>query len=141
MKMTKGKWFALALGIVLLGAFLFAQWRNTRNIHGDEVVKVYFAGVTESEAWSAEDAKIFIELFNGAEYAGRGTGEGGTPEVQVYVLFQDDSYLIVSEFSCLGRDFEVSLRDAYGKQKAWYYVNSEELKSFIIDMVEKYDDR
>ena len=139
--MTKGKWFALALGVVLLGAFLFAQWRGSRVIKADQVVKVYFAGVTESEAWSAEDAETFIELFNMAEYAGRGTGEGGTPEVQVYVSFQDDSYLIVSEFNCMGRDFEVSLRGADGKRRAWYYVNSKELETFAYAMVQKYADR
>lgn len=138
-KMTK--WIVLALCVAILGTFLLAQWRNTRDIHWDEVVKVHFAGVTESEAWSTEDAQTFIDLFNMADYAGRGTGEGGTPEVQIYVWYQDGSYLIVSEFNCLGRDFEVSLKNADNKKIAWYYVNSEELEAFVYEMVKKYADQ
>ena len=136
-----GKWIALALGAVILGVLLFAQWRDSRVIKADQVVKVHFAGVTESEAWSTEDAQTFIDLFNMADYAGRGTGEGGTPEVQIYVWYQDGSYLIVSEFNCLGRDFEASLRNTDNKKIAWYYVNSEELEAFVYEMVKKYADQ
>lgn len=138
-KMTK--WIVLALCVAILGAFLFAQWRNTRDIHWDEVVKVHFAGVSASEAWSTEDAQTFIDLFNMAKYGGKANGEGGTPDAVVRVLFQDDSSVIVCDFCGIGRKFEVFPQSPDGKKGEAYYVNSEELGDFVIEMLEKYADR
>ena len=108
------KWLVPAIAVLVCGLLLLS-WKRAPRIKADQV--------------------------NEAQYGGKATGEGGTPEVQVYVSFQDDSYLIVSEFNCMGRDFEVSLRGADGKKSAWYYVNSEELEALVYEMVQKYADQ
>lgn len=123
------KWCIIVLcvviAVILISQHKIFPWR---------VEKISAPGGT----LSAEDAEKFIWLFNLAQYKGRGTGEGGTPDIQVYVYYKDGSYLIISEFGGKGKNFEVSLRNADGKHTGvWYYVNSEALEQFVLELIDE----
>ena len=133
----KKKIWIIAGAVVLCILIVINIGIFSRRINLDRVEKVQFRNDPVSEGFSAEDTEKFIKLFNSARYAGEGTGDGGTPEIQVYVYYRDGSYLIISEFSGKGRDFEVTRHDANGKQEDWYYISSKELDAFVLEMVDK----
>lgn len=133
----KKKIWIIAGAVVLCILIVINIGMFSRRINVDQVDKVQFGNNPMSEGFSTEDTAKFIKLFNSARYAGEGTGEGGTPEIQVYVYYRDGSYLIISEFSGKGRDFEVSLHNASGNQKDWYYLSSKELDEFVLEMMAK----
>ena len=120
-----------AICAVVLCLSLFVHWNSLHKIDAERVEKIQLGNAPTSVTFNAEDTAKFIELFNSAQYAGKGTGEGGTPDWIAFVYYQDGSYLTISEFGGAGRSFEVFLRDANRNKKAWYYVNSEELESFL----------
>ena len=139
MKKSKIVWIVSALCVVALCVSLFAFWASFHKIDSDEVEKIVLVVQhTKGYELSASDLERFIRLYNTSIYKGEGTGEGGTPDIQVFVYYQDGSRLIISEFAFKGRDFEVSLRDVNGKKKAWYYVSSKALVAFVSELVDEY---
>lgn len=138
MKLLSNKWIILALCIVVLCVLCFFHWRNSLKIDANQVVKIQFGNSPTSTGFNAEDIEKFIKLFNSAKYAGKGTGEGGTPDIEIFVYYKDGSYLKVHEFSGIGQDFEAFHRDPNGKQKSWYYLKSEELEAFVLEMLDKF---
>lgn len=128
---------AIALCVLTLCVLLFAKHINMYKIDSDQVEKItiwYYLSDGEQEL-NAHDAETFIKLFNKAKYGGQGTGEGGTPEYGLVVYYVDGSYLRINDFRRMGRNFEVSLHDANGHKKDWYYMNSQDLYEFVSEMV------
>ncbi len=123
----------LSLLIICIGlcASLFAC-NSTDRVDERQVEKI----VLGEYAFSESEVKQFIELFNSASYEGEGTGIGGTPDYIIEVYIDDGSYLLVNQFGSLGCDFEVFLYND-GKRLEWYYVNSEELKEFVSELLNK----
>lgn len=138
MKLLKNKWMIIALCALLLVGLFWVCRGNINRIDANTVLKVSFGSTPEFDGWSVEDTETFIDLFNEAQYAGKGTGEGGTPDITVFVYFKDGSYMWVSDFDGRGLDFEVTLHGSDKKIDAWYYLNSEELKIFILEMLDKF---
>lgn len=85
----------------------------------------------------AADTERFLKLYNSSKYGGKATGEGGTPEFGAIVHYADGKSLYVSDFHCLGHDFEVYLYGRNGKGQA-YFVDSEELYEYVLELVKKY---
>lgn len=83
---------------------------------------------------NAEDSARFIELFNASKYEGKGTGEGGTPDFGIRVYFRDGTSLSATDFS--GK-LEVSIFSADAEKKAWYYLSSNELYAFLLELADK----
>ena len=132
MKKAKTVRIVSALCIAALCVLLFASWRGAHQIDPVRVEKIVISfNQAEGYELTAAESAAFIKSYNTSAYAGEGTGEGGTPEFGITVHFRDGSILRVNDFSAMGRNFEVSLRDAAGDKKAWYYVNSEELYAFV----------
>ena len=127
-----------AVFIVMLCVLLFTACQRFVRIEANQVerIAVWTQNMEECEL-NVDDSAKFIELFNSSKYEGRGTGEGGTAEFGICVYFCDGTYLRANDFGCLGRDFEVSLHDSDGNKKEWYYVNSEELYTFVSELADK----
>lgn len=134
MKLLRNKWMIAALCALLLVGLFFVCRSNKHRIDAKTVLKVSFGSTPEFDGWSVEDTETFIDLFNRAKYAGEGTGEGGTPEISVYVYFKDGSYMCVNDFGGKGRNIEVTL---FNSDKKTYYLNSEDLEAFILEMLDK----
>ena len=127
-----------ALFIMILCASLFTACQKIERIEENQVEKiVVWSQYTEESELSADDSARFIELYNFSKYGGKGTGEGGTSEFGIYVYFRDGAYLCVNDFGCLGKDLEVTLYNIDGAQNAWYYINSEELYTFMSEWADK----
>ena len=127
-----------ALFIVGLCVSLFSACQRVERIEANQVKRItVWTQITEECELNADDSAKFIALFNSSKYEGKGTGEGGTPEFGICVYFCDGTYLLVNDFGCLGKDFEVSLRDSDGNDKEWYYLSSEELYTFVSELANK----
>lgn len=139
MKKSKIVFVVCALCIAALCLVLFVHWRNLHKIDADQVEKIQLGNTCHQsvEVLNAEDTAKFIELFNFAKYAGKANGEGGTPDWTVSVYYRDGSYLTISEFGSAGSTCEVTLRNADRGKKVWYYVKSEELRAFILEMMDQ----
>ena len=138
MKTYKNTSVLSALFIVILCMSLFTACQKVAQIEANEVERIaVWTQITEECELNADDSAKFIELFNSSKYEGKGTGEGGTPEFGICVYFRDGIYLLVNDFCFAGRDFEVSLRDSDGNTKAWYYLSSEELYTFVSELANK----
>ena len=126
------------LFIVALCLSLFAACNKMDSIEENQVEKIV-AWVIDSEKeyeLSLDEANKFIELFNAANYEGKSTGEGGTPQFGIRVYFSDGAYLQVNDFDGL-RKLEVYAGKANGIQSRCYYVSSKELYALAAEMVEK----
>ena len=124
--------------IVILCVSLFTACQRFERIETSQVERIVLWTQTTVDEYelNAEESAKFIELFNSSKYAGKGTGEGGTPEFGIRVYFRDGAYLRVNDFAALGKDLEVSLHDSEGKEKAWYYISNEELYTFVSELSE-----
>lgn len=116
---------------VVVGIFF---WADRYKLNADEIdrISLWNASLTASSDLKAEDAERFVELFNKARYAGKGTGEGGTPDWSVSVYCKDGTRYQISEHGQAGSTVQVQ------GEKAWFYVESTELKDFILELMEKY---
>ena len=123
------KVLSLLIICICLCASFFAC-NSTDRVDESQVEKIELG----KYAFSESEVKQFIELFNSAAYEGEGTGIGGTPDYIIEVYIDDGSYLRVNQFGSLGYDFEV-FRYNDGKRLEWYYVNSEELKAFVSELI------
>lgn len=125
--------------IVILCVSLLTACNRIERIEETQVEKiivwVYDCGQKEYEMTS-DDTKNFIELYNSSKYEGKGTGEGGTAEFGIRVYFRDGTYLLISDFSGF-RKFEVTLRNAEGVRRAWYYISSEKFSEFALELADK----
>ena len=103
-----------------------------------EKIEAWVINNEEEYELSADESKKFIELFNTANYEGKSTGEGGTPQFGIDVYFSDGAYLHVNDFAGVHK-FEVYASEANGSQSRCYYVSSEELYAFAAEMAEKVE--
>ncbi len=124
-----------ALFIVILCASLFAACQRVEQIDANQVERIeVWHQLGGSLELTADDSARFIDLYNSSKYEGKGTGDGGTPDFGILVYFRDGTYLSASDF--FGK-LEVSLRTADGGQKAWYYISSKELYTFVSELADK----
>ena len=137
MKLWKSKWFVLALCAILLVALFLIRQRNLYQIDPQRVDRITFEDRPETRELTAEEAARFIELYNSAVYAGKSTGDGGTPDYNFTVYFKDGSYMWVNDFNSMRKDFEVSVRNALKVEIAGYYVDSQPLLDFMHSLVEE----
>lgn len=127
-----------ALFVAILCVSLFTACNKIDKIEETQVDKVVvWSFGNETRKMNLDDTARFIELYNSSEYAGKGTGEGGTPEFGIHVYFSNGTRLDLNDFNGLGKDFEVSIRNAGGNRTAWYYINSEELRTFVSELTER----
>ncbi len=129
-----------ALFIVALCVSLFTACNKMDSIEENQVEKIEAWVINNEEEYelSADESKKFIELFNTANYEGKSTGEGGTPQFGIRVYFSDGAYLHVNDFAGVHK-FEVYASEANGSQSRCYYVSSEELYTFAAEMAEKVE--
>lgn len=133
MMVWKKKWLLLGLAIILIVAlFVFNQCKLYR-IDKSRVVRIEF----NNQELTAEETDRFISQFNHAIYAGKSTGDGGTPLHNFTVYFTDGSYMWVSDFDSMGKDFEISVRNSMKMQIAGYYLNSQALWNFMLELAEQ----
>ena len=131
MKLLKNKWFLVALFTILLAALFFVRQRNIYQIDTSRVDRITFEDRPITRELTAEETEKFIILFNSAAYAGKATGDGGTPDYNFTVYFKDGSYMGVNDFNSMGKDFEVSVYNPLKIEIAWYYVDSQSLLNFM----------
>lgn len=105
-----------------------------------EIEKLDQSSIEEIEIWTesskaselTEEQKAeFIKLYNAAEYDGKANGQGGTPQFGIYIDLNDGTKLSVNDFFT---KLEVTVRNKKGKIKAWYYINSKELYTFMSEL-------
>ena len=130
-----------ALFIVALCVSLFTACNKTDSIEENQVEKIVAWVINREKEYelTPDDAKKFIELFNTANYEGKSTGEGGTPQFGIRVYFSDGAYLQANDFDGL-RKFEVFFRKANKDQQHSYYISSEELYTFFAEMADKVEE-
>lgn len=131
MKLWKNKWLLIALCAILLVAVFAIRQRNLYKIDPHRVDRITFEDRPETRELTAEETAKFIELYNSAVYAGKATGDGGTPDYNFTVHFKDGSYMWVNDFNSMGKDFEVSVYNSLKIEIAWYYVDSQHLLTFM----------
>lgn len=102
-------------------------------IDADRVERIIVCNPAAECEIDADDAGKFIQLYNASAYGGKATGEGGTPDFQVSVYLDNGNPIRVNDFGALGKDLEVSSGSA-----DWFYLNSEDLYSFMAGLVDKY---
>lgn len=120
---------------IVLGVFF---WVDRYKLNADKIDRISFGNASTAPVLNEEETAKFIELFNAADYAGEGTGEGCTPDWSVYVYCKDGSHYLISEFCKAGGMLEVSHRYPGEGTKAWFYVQSTEFYDFILEMMDKY---
>ena len=135
MQKSKKRLIISALCIVGLCLLLVINWFSLHRINKNNVEKIQIGNSQTASGFNAEDTAKFVELFNSASYTGKAKGWGITPEWTVYVHYRDGSYLMVSDASGVG-NFEIKLCDAF-LRTAHYYIHSEELETFILDLMDK----
>ena len=128
------------LFIVILCVSLFTACGTFERIEEAQLEKIviWVYGVGEYMLNEEETAR-FTELYNASKYEGEGTGEGGTAEFGAVVYFRDGTTLRANDFGSfgvIGKDFEVTLRNADGSKTAWYYLNGKELYNFVSELVD-----
>ena len=131
MKIWKSKWLVLVLCAVLLAALFFVRQRNIYQIDPSRVDRITFEDRPITRELTAEETEKFIILFNSAAYAGKATGDGGTPDYNFTVYFKDGSYMWVNDFNSMRKDFEVSVYNPLKIKIAWYYLDSQSLLNFM----------
>ena len=129
------------LFIVVLCVSLFTSCnKKIERIEENQVKKIVAWVINSEEEYelSSDETKQFIELFNSANYEGKSTGEGGTPQFGICVYFSDGAYLKVNDFDGIHK-FEVSFCKADGTQQHSYYISSEKLYTFAAGMADKVE--
>ena len=135
MQKSKKRLIISALCIVGLCLLLVINWFSLHRINKNNVGKIQIGNSQTASGFNAEETAKFIELFNSASYTGKANEQGITPAWDVYVYYRDGSYLMVSDASGVG-NFEIKLCDALFRT-AHYYIHSEELETFILDLMDK----
>ena len=125
----------IVIACVLL--FVYSEYHTRIDVNQVEKIVVWDYTHDNSIEIDATDTKRFLELYNSSKYGGKATGEGGTPEFGIVVHYTNGKSLYISDFHCMGHDFEVFLYGRNGKGQA-YYVDSEELYEFVLELVEIY---
>lgn len=136
------------LFIVILCVSLFTACKKIERIEESQVEKVvvclYNDGDKEYEMTS-DEAKKFIELYNSSKYEGDDTDGCSTPLFGICIYFRDGTHLLIHEFEgdhvfykLEGyHEFDVTFYNADEVQQAWYYISSEELEEFALEIVDK----
>lgn len=125
----------LFFAFFLFASLLTACQKNQR-IESNQIEKIVaWTHNTAEYTLSEDDFAKFIELYNAAQYGGKATGEGGTPDFGIIVYFSDGTYLRVNDF--YGK-LEVGL-DKGSNKEAWYYISSNELYTFMAELANKID--
>ena len=126
--------------VAIMCLSLFAACKKIDRIEETQVQEVilWVDGKSGEYTLNEEQVAKVIELYNTSKYEGEGIGDGGTPQFQFCVYFRNGAYLVINEFDgSQDRDFEVSLYNADKTEQSWYYVSSDALKGFALELVEQ----
>lgn len=131
------RFFILLYSILLCFSFSACS-KNLNTINISQVEKIILWTHKNKYELTAEDSERLIELYNASRYAGKATGEGGTPDFGVTIYFYNQTQLSVNEFAggiADGSLFEVFSSSPFNSA---FYLNSSELYSFIITRIDQY---
>lgn len=119
--------------LLLLGAGLFFALSAPR-FQAVDAARVESVTVWNHETdrqLSAEETATVMQVYNGATYGGKATGEGGTPDFGARILLKNGQTILVNDFS--GK-VEVFTNDLFGRG---FYLESATLYSIIEELANK----
>ena len=129
--MNKKAVFSIFL-IIILCMSLMASCGEIKKLDQSSIEKInIWSGASKASELTEEQKTEFIKLYNAAEYDGKANGQGGTPQFGIYIDLSDGTKLNVNDFFT---KLEVTVRNKKGKTKAWYYINSQELYTFMSEL-------
>lgn len=123
--------------IIILCMSLMASCGEIKKLDQISIEKInIWSGASKISELSEEQKAEFIKLYNAAEYDGKANGQGGTPQFGIYIDLNDGTKLSVNDFFT---KLEVTVRNKKGKIKAWYYINSKELYTFMSELANELE--
>ena len=123
--------------IIILCISLLASCGEIKKLDQSSIEKInIWSGASKNSELSEEQKAEFIKLYNAAEYDGKANGEGMTPQFGIYMDLSDGTKLNVNDFVT---KLVVTVRNKKGKTKAWYYINSQELYTFMSELANELE--